>query len=128
MDDAIKDFVDKVWPTQTGHKIWKIAHEAMVDDTDNNMVDVANTKHNGSSTELAFMKPFKKLDLNAFDEYGQKVIAVAAMADLGNTVDQIRLTGDCPAGAPIPAYHFFNQGTVNRFYERLRRIIEAAAI
>ncbi len=128
MDDAIKDFVDKVWGSPTGHKIWKTAHTAMVDDTDNNMVDVANTKRNGSATELAFMKPFKKLDLNAFDAYGQKVIAVAAMSALGNTEDQIRLTGDCPAGAPIPAYHFFNQGTVNRFYERLRRIIEAAEI
>jgi len=128
MDDAIKDFVDKVWGSPTGHKIWKTAHTAMVNDTDNNMVDVANTKRNGSSTELAFMKPFKKLDLNAFDAYGQKVIAVAAMVDMGNTEDQIRLTRDSPAGAPISAYHFFNQGTVNRFYERLRRIIEAAEI
>ena len=128
MDDAIKDFVDKVWTTQTGHKIWKIAHESMVDDTDNNMVDVVNTKHNGSATELAFMKPFKKLDLNAFDANGQMIIAVAAMADIGDTKDHIRLTGDRPAGVPIPVYHFFNQGTVNRFYERLRGIIQAAEI
>ena len=128
MDDAIKDFVDKVWGSPTGHRIWKTAHTAMVDDTDNNMVDVANTKRNGSSTELAFMKPFKKLDLNAFDAYGQKVIAVAAMTALSNTEDHIRLTGDSPFGPSIPAYHFFNQGTVNRFYERLRRIIEAAEI
>lgn len=128
MDDAIKDFVDKVWGSPTGHKIWKTAHTAMVDDTDNNMVDVVNTKRNGSASELAFMKPFKKLDLNAFDAYGQQVIAVAAMSTLGNTEDHIRLTGDSPIGPSIPAYHFFNQGTVNRFYERLRRIIEAAEI
>ena len=126
MYDEIKEFLEMVG--FSGSKIWKTAHTAMVDDTDNNMVDVVNTKHNRSATELAFMKPFKKLDLNAFDSYGQKVIAVAAMADLGNTVDQIRLTGECPAGAPIPAYHFFNQGTVNRFYERLRGIIQAAGI
>lgn len=123
MDDEIKEFFG--FP---GSKIWRTAHEAMVDDTDNNMVDVLNTKHNGSTTELAFMKPFKKLDLNAFDAYGQKVIAVAAMGNMGNTEDQIRLTGDSPAGAPIPAYHFFNQRTINRFYERLRRIIQAAEI
>ena len=126
MYDEIKEFLEMVG--FSGSKIWKTAHTAMVDDTDNNMVDVVNTKHNGSTTELAFMKPFKKLDLNAFDAYGQKVIAVAAMGAVGNTENHIRLTEDSPAGAPIPAYHFFNQGTVNRFYERLRRIIEAAEI
>ena len=45
MYDEIKEFLEMVG--FSGSKIWKTAHTAMVDDTDNNMVDVANTKHNG---------------------------------------------------------------------------------
>lgn len=115
MDEYIERIVGSMLENACSFNVRRNVHNAVTDDTDENMVDYIKPK-------LAFMTPFKKLDLSTLDDISRKFAEIAAISSIGGTENHIRVTTDGPV------YHFFNQGTLNKFYERLSRIIQAAEV
>ena len=103
-----------------GTDIWWHICDSITDDTDRNMVDLANTvsssSEGGTKTELAFMTPYRQISEQGLTAIEKAFVKIAAEASVGTSVDEIRVTP--------PTYHFFNEKSLDAFFYRLHDLIE----
>ena len=115
----------------SGNELWNNIRDAIVDDTDTNMVDatksITYSEGTGTTTKVAFMTPWKKLMICGRSFTEQHLIALAALADMNNE-NVIRYVPADDIFGTLPAYHFFTQEALDGFLSRLRNIIEAAGL
>ena len=107
-----------------GTDIWCHICDAITEDTDRSMVDLGNTvsssSEGGTTTEFAFMTPYKQISEQGLTVIEKAFVKIAAEASVGTSVDEIRVT-------PL-TYHFFKQETLDAFLSRLHDLIEDSGL